>query len=292
MIRIRKGRERFPFSKGILAKSIARTGLGLDEVYEIVQDIQGDLQRQGHDEVRTSEIKDMVCDALLDRGHRAEERHYRVTRQIQYLEKPVVVMIGGGTGVGKSTIAAELSHRLGITRFIGSDGIREIMRYMVPHDFMPLLHESSFVAGRRLQNPFVQENIVYAFTQQVNMVSEGVLAFIRRGIQEGLHTMLNGIHLVPGYVDLDDERDQMFCFHYILHLSDVEQHIQHIYSRSEGSRRDPDRYVDRMNNIRDIQQFITDMARQHDVPVIENRDFDRTLATIMDDVITTLEEHQ
>ena len=292
MIRIMKDGERYPFSKGILAKSIAQTGLGLDEVYEIVQELQKDLDRQGRNEVESSQIKQMVCESLLRRGHRAEERHYRVTRQIKYLEKPIVIMIGGGTGVGKSTIAAELAHRLGITRFIGSDGIREIMRYMVPHDFMPVLHESSFMAGARLRNPFVQENAVYVFTQQVNMVSEGVLAFIRRGIKEGLHTMLNGIHLVPGFLDLEEERDQMFCFQYILHLSDVEQHIQHLYSRSEGSRRDPDRYVDRLNNIRDIQQFITDMARQHQVPIIENRDFDETLSFIMEDIITTLEEHQ
>ncbi len=290
-MQVRKGTKRYPFSKGILAKSIARTGIGLDEVYEIVQDIQEDLQRQGLEEVKTSEIKRMVCEQLLSREYRTEERHYRVTRQIQYLEKPIVVMIGGGTGVGKSTIAAELAHRLGITRFIGSDGIREIMRYMVPRDFMPVLHESSFMAGEWLHNPFVEENIVYTFTQQVNMVSEGVLAFIRRGIKEGLHTMLNGIHLVPGYIEFDKERDDMFCFHYVLHLSDVEHHIQHIYSRSEGSRRDPDRYVDRISNIREIQQFITEMARQHDVPVVENHDFDETLNTIMDDIITTLEGH-
>jgi 2-phosphoglycerate kinase len=290
MTEVIKGKKRYPFSKGILAKSITRTGIPIIEIYEIVDEIHKKVKGKEKDEVESGYIKRLVCDCLLERGHQTEERYYRITREIKYLKKPLVIMIGGGTGVGKSTIAAEVAHRLEITRSIGSDGIREIMRYMVPYDFLPILHESSFTAGKRLENPFVKENLIFSFTQQVNSVAEGVQAFIKRGVKEGIHTMLNGIHLVPGYIDLEEEKKDMFCFHYILHLSDIQSHIQQIYYRSEGSRRDPERYVDQIKNIREIQSFIKDMADEKGVLVIENDDIDSTINTIMEDIITKLEE--
>jgi len=290
MTEVIKGKKRYPFSKGILAKSITRTGIPMSEIYEIVNEIQKKVKGKEKDEVASSYIKNLVCECLLVRGYETEERYYRITREIKYLRKPLVIMIGGGTGVGKSTIAAEAAHRLGITRSIGSDGIREIMRYMVPYNFMPILHESSFIAGKRLENPYVKESLIFAFTQQVNSVAEGVHAFIKRGVKEGIHTMVNGIHLVPGYIDLEDEKNDMYCFHYILHLSDVQSHIQQIYYRSEGSRRDPERYVDQIKNIREIQSFIKDMAEEKGIMVIENENIDNTIRIIMDDIITKLEE--
>lgn len=290
MTEVIKGKKRYPFSKGILAKSITRTGIPMSEIYEIVNEIQKKVKAKEKDEVSSGYIKNLVCECLLVRGYETEERYYRITREIKYFRRPLVVMIGGGTGVGKSTIAAELAHRLGITRSIGSDGIREIMRYMVPYNFMPILHESSFIAGKRLDNPYVKENLIFAFTQQVNSVAEGVHAFIKRGVKEGIHTMVNGIHLVPGYIDLEDEKNDMYCFHYILHLSDVQSHIQQIYYRSEGSRRDPERYVDQIKNIREIQGFIKNMAEGKGIMVIENEDINNTIRIIMEDIITKLEE--
>ncbi|MBD3414558.1 MAG: 2-phosphoglycerate kinase [Candidatus Aminicenantes bacterium] len=290
MTEVIKGKKRYPFSKGILAKSITRTGIPMSEIYEIVEEVQRKLTGQSRQEVESGSIKCLVSECLLTRGYETEERYYRITREIKYLRKPMVIMIGGSTGVGKSTIAADIAHRLGITRSIGSDGIREIMRYMVPYDFMPILHESSFTAGKRMENPFVKENLIFAFTQQVNSVAEGVLAFIKRGVTEGIHTMINGIHLVPGLIDLTKEKKDMFCFHYILHISDVQNHIQQIYFRSEGSRRDPERYVDQIKNITEIQKFIKDMALENGVMIIENDNIDKTIATIMDDIICTLEQ--
>ncbi len=290
MTEVIKGNKRYPFSKGILAKSITRTGIPMSEIYEIVNDVQRKLKGKERNEVKSGYIKCLVCECLLARGYKTEERYYRITREVKYLNKPMVVMIGGSTGVGKSTIAAEVAHRLGITRSIGSDGIREVMRYMVPYYFMPILHESSFTAGKRLKSPYVKENLIFAFIQQVNSVAEGVHAFIKRGVTEGIHTMINGIHLVPGYIDLAKEMDDMFCFHYILHLSDVQNHIQQIYYRSEGSRRDPERYVEEINNIREIQTFVKKMAEEKGVMVVENDDIKKTISIIMDDIITTLEK--
>ena len=51
-------------------------------------------------------------------------------REVERLDVPLVILIGGATGVGKSTIATQLAARLGIVRVVATDAIREVMRAM------------------------------------------------------------------------------------------------------------------------------------------------------------------
>ncbi|MBD3615445.1 MAG: AAA family ATPase [Gracilimonas sp.] len=210
--------------------------------------------------------------------------------QISELKKPVIVLIGGVTGVGKTSIASAVSKKLGIDRFNNSDVIREIMRYMLPKEVVPTLHESSFTAGHVVNNPFIQKNVVYGFSQQSSLVSQGVLAYIRRNVKEGLNTVMNGVHLIPGYLDLGYDNGEVLLFEYILHLEDEERHIQRFYERSQGSKRDPEYYIRDMSSIRKIQNYIKKQALKHDVMVIENTNFEQTVNVILQDIASSLNE--
>jgi len=213
----------------------------------------------------------------------------RISRHIAQYERPVVIMVGGAAGVGKSALAAELARRFGIDQVIGTDTIREIMRYMVPRDLMPVLHESSFMAGKSLKNPYIKNKLIYAFGQQASLVGEGVRAYVERGKKEGVNTIINGVHLVPGHVHLNFDDPSMFYFHYIIYLSDEEEHRQRLHLRAEGSLRDPDRYIQHLNAIRRIQEYMRDMAEQANVLVIDNVDLESTVKMIMNDVTNALE---
>ena len=69
-------------------------------------------------------------------------------RDLEALGRPLVVLIGGATGVGKSTIATELAARLGITRVSSTDFIRQILRSVVSEAIAPELSRSSFELDR------------------------------------------------------------------------------------------------------------------------------------------------
>ena len=60
---------------------------------------------------------------------------------------PRLLLIAGATGVGKSTVSVGLAHRLGITRVLSTDAIREIMRVADEERLHPALHRSSFSRG-------------------------------------------------------------------------------------------------------------------------------------------------
>ncbi len=281
--------SRYPFSKGILARSLDITGLSIDKIYEIVQEVNEEIQEREGKEIRSKEIKEKIRKKLLDKGYEKEEKFYRISREIRYLDKPLLILIGGGPGVGKSTLSSELGHRLGINRVIGTDTIREIMRTMLTYDIAPNLHESTYMTDKSVAAPFVSNKLIYGYDQQVNLVSSGMKAVIDRGVKEGLNTIINGVHIVPGYLDLDDNEDA-WVFQYVLEVPNLDEHVERFKMRAEGSHRDPDRYIDRINKIREIQEFTIQQARENDAKVITNINMEATIREMIEDVIKGLEQ--
>ncbi|MFW5928137.1 MAG: AAA family ATPase, partial [Thermoplasmatota archaeon] len=242
----------------------------------------------GRKEIPSKEIKEKVQNKLLDKGYKEEEKFYRVSRKIRYLERPILILIGGGPGVGKSTLSSELGHRLGINRIVGGDTVREIMRTMLSYELVPPLHESTFMTDKIVKAPFVSNKLIHGYDQQVKLVNVGINAVIDRGIKEGLNSIINGVHIVPGYLDLD-KKDCCYIFQYILEVPDLDEHIERFKTRAEGSHRDPSRYIDRINKIREIQEYTIQQAKEHDAKVIKNKDMETTIRNIMEDVISNLE---
>lgn len=291
MIYVIKDEKRYPFSKGILARSMGSTGLGLEDIYKIIDEIVDDLEKKHTEVIKATKLREKVCNKLNEYGHTHAEKLYRVSRQIAHIKKPIIILIGGGTGVGKSAMTLEIAKRLGIDRIINSDTIREIMRYMIPEDIMPGLHESSFKAGSRIKNPYVENSLIYGFSEQSRLVCEGVRAYIKRSITEGFNIIINGIHLVPDFISMDFEDGSVHYFHYILHLEDEQEHIQRFHFRSEGSLRDPERYIREINDIRTIQEYIIKMSElRNRAMIVENNDFEQTVSTILNDIILSLEK--
>ncbi len=288
MIQVTKEEAKYPFSKGILARSLSITGLTLDQIYEIVRDINRKIEEDNQKTISSKKIKKMVSRELLDRGYEEEEKFYRVSRKIRYLDKPLLVLIGGGAGVGKSTISSELGARLGINRIVGSDSVREIMREMLPYEVIPALHESSFSTHKAVDAPFVKNKLIYGFDQQVRLVSVGLKAIIERGLKEGLNTIINGVHLVPGYLDIMSRKDS-YVFQYILDVSDQNEHEERFRMRAEGSHRDPDRYIENMDNIERIQEYNIRQAEKNNARILINSDIESTIRKIMKDIINELE---
>jgi 2-phosphoglycerate kinase len=285
MIYVRKEHRRFPFSKGILARSIAPTGLPLDRVYAIVRSVLQRLEEQEIQEIDSKDLREMVCEELRRRGYHDVEEYYLVSRELAQLTKPVVILVGGASGVGKSAVAAELGRRFGIDRIIGTDAIREIMRFMVPPGLIPVLHESSFTAANAVTESLVEDPLLYGFGQQAALVSQGVRAYIDRTQKEGLNAVINGVHLVPGLGDLPCQSEDMHLFRYIVHLEDREAHMQRFHLRAGSSPRNPERYTDRIEEIRRIQAYVRSMGQEHGVMLVENNDFDNTVRVIVDDIV-------
>ena len=78
-------------------------------------------------------------------GERAAQR-YLAWRKYRDAEKPMILLLGGATGVGKTSLGHEVAYRLGIHRIVSTDAIRQVMRIMLSPDLVPAIHASSYEA--------------------------------------------------------------------------------------------------------------------------------------------------
>jgi 2-phosphoglycerate kinase len=208
-------------------------------------------------------------------------------RKLEEQGRPLLVLIGGATGVGKSTIATELGRTLGITRVSSTDFIRQVLRSVVPDAIAPELSHSTFELDRERSNNGATPHA--EFERQARDVLVGVRATIERAAHEGTSIILEGIHLLPGLVDLPDEAGSLVV-QVVLTVADGNDHERRFALRARESHRPAERYDDGLEAIRDLQAYFVDKARRAGVPLIENRDEEATVQRVLDLVLTAVDD--
>jgi 2-phosphoglycerate kinase len=294
----RKGERNFlgsaesPYSKGLMARALTAVGVSEDQAYELARLTERDLEAAGRISVDLDRLSERAVDVLgPERGPRAV-RQLRRFRDLQELDLPVILLVGGGTGTGKSTVATEVAYRLGITRVTSTDFVRQTMRAFFSKEFMPSIHHSSFEAGLGLSKAEEEESgdaALLGFLDQTRNVLTGVEAALRRALDEGWSMVLEGVHLVPGM--LETEFADALVVQCVLAINDEEIHRTHFWSRdvdSEGVR-PVDRYIAGLPEIRMIQGYVLERARRCDVPVVENERQTEAIAAVMDLVLVAAE---
>ena len=135
-----------PYSKGLMASQVMVTGLSPFRAYQVAEEIEERLRERGSTSLTTDELSQLALEVLTETAGDRYAKNFLRWREVEKLDVPLVILIGGATGVGKSTIATQLAARLGIVRFVATDAIREVMRSMFSPELMPTLHTSSFEA--------------------------------------------------------------------------------------------------------------------------------------------------
>jgi 2-phosphoglycerate kinase len=279
-----------PYSKTMLTRALTAVGLPTTRAYELALRVEHDLAERGESALELEHLEELARSIVGEEEAAHAVRKLRLYREFQRLDLPIVVMVGGGTGCGKSTVATELAHRLGITRVTSTDVIRHTMRAFFSEQFMPTIHYSSFEAGRAL--PEEDENPVLAgFLDQTRNVLVGMGAVIERALSERWSIVLEGVHLVPGMLP---PIEGALVVHCVLQIEDSEAHAAHFWIRDATSigLRPVQRYLDALDDIRLIQSAIVSRAHRHDVPVIENRNIEHTITTVMDILLSRVEARQ
>jgi 2-phosphoglycerate kinase len=207
------------------------------------------------------------------------------------VDKPLIILIGGTTGVGKSTIATEVAHRLGITRIVSTDSIREVMRGIFSKELMPAVYESSFNAwrGLRVPVPHGANPVIVGFREQTAVVATGIKSLIDRSVVEGVSLMIEGIHIVPGYIEPSRSEDALVV-QIVITVDDDDAHLSHFYIRevqTEGNR--PfEKYRANFANIRLLGHYIEDLAREHGIPSIHSHQLDQTVSDTLEHIVNAV----
>ncbi|WP_456446109.1 ATP cone domain-containing protein [Deinococcota bacterium DY0809b] len=278
------GEPRVPFSKGILSQSLMAAGLTPDRAYRLAREVERELIRDGRRVVGRDELRERVA-RLLERriGEEVAER-YRVLRAVRRLERPMHILIGGVSGVGKSTLAASLAYRLGITRMTSSDSVREILRATTTRDLVPTLHTSSFDAWKALAEVLGLEGepgdevVLQGFRDQVARVSVGIRAIQERNARERTSVVIEGVHVVPGFLS-HPLQSEVVQIPMLVVVRDEKLHRDRfrLRERETSGRRPVDKYLANFGALRMIQDHLEALARAMGVPVIPGDNLDKAV---------------
>lgn len=275
-----------PFSKGVLARSLRISNIGLDEAYELATDIENQLIKENVTEITINDLSEYISD-YLNKFDPQFSKKYKKWRTVRKSNEPLIILIGGASGVGTSSMAFELASRLGLKNIISTDMIREVMRKIVSKELNPVIHRSSFDAYESIRTPAIRvDAVIEGFISQVDVVNVGVEAIIERSIKEGISIIVEGVHIVPGFIreDLLNKGNVMM---FTLIVSDEDMHKQRFYTRCRQPwvKRSLEHYMDNFDTIRKTQQFMINQATIHGDSIINNVDFRSTIDLMVNNII-------
>jgi 2-phosphoglycerate kinase len=291
--------ETFPFSRGILAQSLMAVGLEPEVAYSLSKDFEDDLWHDGLTEITRDTLREQVRKMLADTTGKDVARRYELMKAVRQSDKPIIILIGGAPGVGKSTLAAELAYRLGIRRMVSSDAIREALRSLISPQLSPELHASSYTAWRTELLPDEDDKprrkrVIRGYQSQSQQLAAALTAVVKRNVAEATPVVIEGVHLLPGLLPAVSPKEAIVV-HLILVAPDEAAHRRYFALRDQqtGQRRDKEGYLSHFEEIRMIHDFIAERAMIEQVPIIAMGNFGNTVEQGLEHVLSaTLKQRQ
>jgi 2-phosphoglycerate kinase len=293
-----------PYSRGILSQSLMALGLSPQFSHGLAKRVEEVLWRLGQHEVSRAQLRRVVRGLLVQEAGVEFARRYELLRSVRRPKKPIVILIGGVSGVGKSTLATELAYRLGISRIVASDSIRQALRSLISEELSPALHASSFEAwraellpGEKATAAPKRKRVVRGFQMQVRQLNTALSAIVNRNIDEQSSLIMEGIHIVPGFMTLA-RFDEATVVELVITIEDGDFHRSRFLKRDEETqqRRPMTKYLEHFGEIRMLQDFIKKRAADEGVPRIDGGDLEaaveRTLELVLEAVLADSPESE
>lgn len=277
-----------PFSKGLMATSILVTGLRTEQAYAIAAEIQQRLLARQIDEIDADDLAEMARDTIeVNAGSEAADR-YSCWRRAKRTGRPVIVVLAGAPGVGKSTLATRLAVRLGITRVVTTDTIREVLRSVIPESVLPELHKSTYETTETHPG----DSPTGAFHRQARAVSAATCQVAKRLANEHTSAVIEGVHLLPGMLraELADHPVKPIVVEMTAVVMDENHHRAQLVRRAHSEpERDGQRHLSRFDRIRDLQSILVDQSCSSDVPVYDIASSHDLTQRVVDEVATKID---
>ncbi len=282
-----------PFSKGLMTQSLTASGLPPEEAYRLAYEVESELHQSGQTTIDHEDLFKLVTRKITEHYGKQTSSLYGLASRINQLDRPVVLLIGGASGTGKSTLATALASRLGINQVIGTDSIREIMRMAFSQDLLPTLHHSSTDVGSKLELSGAREfqRMIAGFMLQSQQVNVGVQAVISRSIEERTSIILEGVHLIPAIEQAMRMKEaRAYLVPAVVTLINEKAHRNRFLQRGQVTQRPSEKYLRRFENIREIHDYFLSFGNREDLDLINNENFDLAINELTQTIISSLHE--
>ncbi|MEJ2620565.1 MAG: zeta toxin family protein [Candidatus Thiodiazotropha sp.] len=287
-----------PFSTIEHRQSLESSGLDSDKASLISQSVYLDLLESSQEGISSSSLGRLTHQKLSQRYGKQAANSYLVWIDYKHSKRPLILLIGGTTGCGKSTIATEVAHRLNIIRTQSTDMLREVMRMMIPQRLMPELHTSSFNAwhktlGQHEHEGSTEELMIHGYLHQSELVSVPCEAVVQRALKERVSLILEGVHVTPTLFNRFKGSSDAVIVPIVLAVLKQDQLKHRLKDRgiSAPERSQDSNYLSNFESIWMLQSHLLSEADNHSVSIIANDNKDRATDHVMRLIIEVLEQN-
>jgi len=289
----RTGLHTLPFSRGELRQSLESCGLSTEQSMAIVARIYDHLVRKGVERISSNKLGLLIYRYLRRELGPDIAQRYLVWVDYRHGNRPLIILIGGTAGCGKSTMATELANQLDIVRTQSTDMLREVMRMMMPNRLLPILHTSSFDAWKTLpahaETVDPETLLADGYRTQVELISVASEAVIQRALKERVSLILEGVHMHPSLLSSIPRNNDAIVVPIMLSITEPENLRRRFKGRgSQAPNRRAERYLKNFDAIWQLQSFLISEAKHADIPVITNDDRPEAVRLIMNSIIDAL----
>ncbi len=277
------------FSPSRYRVDLEAIGLTSEEALSIVDEVSAHLLRRNKPGVSSKYIAKITYRILRNSEDFGKKVAFRwlVWRDFIRSGRPLLFLVGGTAGCGKSTIATTLASRLEIARMQSTDMLREVMRTMIPEQVEPILHKSSYSAWQELPEDIREaedkiRRIYIGYCRQAEILSIAIKAVIHRALHERVSVIVEGVHFHPSLIKNIIEPGDALVVPVMLAVLKRKTLQSRIKGRStDVPHRRSERYLEHFESIWNLQTFLLSEADQTGVPIISNTDRDDVFREIM-----------
>lgn len=277
-----------PFSVGIMTHSLEACALPTELALEGARKVYASLQKTGHQEIDHKTLRRLIYQCLKEHCSSDAADKYLSWRRFENSGDPLIILIGGVTGAGKSTISSELAYRMGIARIQSTDMMREIIRAYLTTRAVPTLEYSSFEAWRGLPplpddaDGNTENTVVAGFQSQFATMKPALEAAINRAVQERHDLIIEGVHIEPTNMDMSETQNKAIIVPVMLATLEKKLLRKQLKRRGrEKTERKASRYLEHLNDIWELQSYLLSEADNSGIPIITNWHIEDTVHEIL-----------
>lgn len=285
------------FSRGRHGRYLQASGIKTPVAEEISGKIYEQLLANGTGSITSSKLGYLTYLCIQQEVSEKAARRYLVWTEFERGDKPLLLLLGGSVGVGKSSIATQIAHRLEIFRTQSTDALREVMRMMIPERLLPVLHSSSFEAWKSLPDQDRSDRdadalVAEGFQRQAELLSVPCDAVLQRAERESVSMILEGVHAVPGLLERAAEDSDAIAVHVTLAVLRSSELKSRLRGRStQEPKRRARRYLKNFDSIWRLQSHLLSEADKNDGPIITNDDSEKAIYQVISTVNDELGRH-
>ena len=296
LVRNRDGEES-AFSRNRHELFLRASGMKPERAEQATEQIYQRLLANGTAEISTRALGYLTWLYLQQEVSKKAARRFLHWTEFEQSGRPLMLLISGTVGTGKSTVATEVGHVLGIVRIQSTDMLREVMRMAISKRLAPVLHRSSFDAWRALPIRDHEERdrdqlVADGYRSQFKKIAVACEAVLQRAAEESVPVIIEGVHANPELMEAMPSDPPVIAVQVTLAVLKAKQLKSRLKGRGKDApRREARRYLESFDSIWSLQSFLLSEADRWDMPIITNHDREKTAQQVIMQVINEVSQH-